>query len=288
MSKLKFKLKPFALILILLSIVFCLAGCSQVEYTTYINTDGTIDEYLNITLDQEILEQHGFNIEVEKLNIQTFAKSTAENLIANYEEKLLADYRQTNITEEEYNSYTNTIKAIEQNWKNNTYLIGLQFSNRESYNKYYQLLNTDNKNFTTEQIIEKKLTTTTYHYRVSNYAKYGLFGQIHQYYSTRYNTISNKPTLKYSYMVPSKRFHSNADSVTVDNNGNYIHTWNIESDNLDRQLYFYTTKANTGFWISICIVISLTATAVLCTIAIWKNEPNKTEPQDNEIQNIIE
>lgn len=285
MSKLKFKLKPFTFVLILLSIIFCLAGCSQVEYTTYINNDGTINEYLNITLDQKTLEQYSFNIEVEKLNIQTFAKNTAENLISEYEQSLLVEYQQTKLTQEEYNYYTKNISVIEQDWKNNSYLIGLQFNTRESYNKYYQLLNTDNKTFGSEQAVEKKFTTTTYYYRVSNYAKYGMFGKIHEYYSTRYNTISEKSALKYSYMVPSKRFHSNADSISIDNNGNYIHTWNIEPENLDRQLYFYTVKANTGFWISICIVISLIITGTLCIVAIWKSEPKKIETEENKSEN---
>ncbi len=285
MSKTRSKLKMFTFILMLISICFCLAGCSQVEYTTYINDNGTIDEYLTISLDSNTLTKHGFNIEVEKLNIQTFAQDTVKNLIAEYEQKLLQDYNQTNITSEEYENYTQTITLIEQPWQNNTYVIGIQFANRGAYNKYYQLLNTSGQSYSNEEIIKKPFYTKTYYYRVSNYAKYGLFAHINEYYSTRYNSISEKTTLKYSYMVPSRRFHSNADEISVDSNGNYIHTWNIESTNLDKQLYFYTTKANAGFWVSICIVISVTITTILCTIAIWAKQPKDNNTlQENENQ----
>ena len=274
MIKPKIKLKSCLLVLIFISICFCLAGCSQVSFTTSINDNGTVDECLTITLDEHLLRDNNFNVEVEKLNIKIFAKTTANNLITEYKQKLRQDLDKENITLEEYNNFSKSISCVEHDWQNNVYIIGLQFANSQSYTKYYQLLNTTNTKYSSEKTIEKALYTKTYYYQVSHYARYGLFGQIHQYYSNRYGNISQNSTLQYNYIVSSKRFHSNADVVTADNNGNYIHTWNIPSDNLDRQLYFYTKKANAGMWVTISITISLAITTILCIIAIWKSPSN--------------
>ena len=288
MKSKQFKVKKIALSILLVLICFCMCGCAQVNFVTYHNDDGTIQEYVYLAINEQALLNYGYNIDNVKLEIQSNSHLEAISLIEEYQNKLASEYRQNRILNEEYSTLYNGIKLLEQKWEGNEYIIGLQFENSSIYKKYYELLNGTTFSSNTRQI-EKLFYTKTYYYGTTNYGDYSIFNRIYNYYiNSVFATISpQEATLTYSYSVSSRRFHSDADQVSLDNNGNYIHIWKVEPNEPSQQIYFYTISANRSVWIISCLMISLLICAVLCTIGIFKYIKFKKDKNNNSnIENV--
>lgn len=279
----KIKFNTIALSIMFILICFCLCGCAQVNFVTYHNDDGTIQEYVYLTIDEQALSKHGYNVEASKMEIQSNSHLEAVNLIEAYRSKLVTLYQSQQISSDEYSILYNGVKLIEQKWENNEYIIGLQFDNSSIYQQYYELLNGATFSQNTKQI-EKPFYTKTYYYGTTNYGDYTIFNRIYSYYvNSRFNTISpQEAQLTYSYSVSSRRFHSNAEQVSMDSNGNYIHTWDVDPNQPAREIYFYTISANRSAWIIVCVLIGLAICAILCIIAIFKHIKAKNSDSSND------
>ena len=248
---------------------FCLCGCANVNFVTYHNDDGSIYEYVYLTIDDQALVNHGYNPDLVKVDIKTNSYIEASNLIKQYQSKLTAEYQTQSISNDKYTHLYGGVKILEQDWDGETYLIGLEFVDSTTYKKYYELLNGTIFNSNTKEI-EKLFYTKTYYYGTTNYGDYSIFNRIYNYYAnTIFSTISpQETTLNYSYSVSTRRFHSDADKTYLDSNGNYIHTWKVNPEAPARNIYFYTISANRSMWIVVCIGISLLACAILSIIGI--------------------
>ena len=265
------KLNTIALSIMLILLTFCLCGCAQVNFVTYHNDDGSIYEYVYLTLDEQSIVNYGYNLNNVKLEIQTNSHIEATNLINEYRDKIIHEYQSLQLSNDEYTTLYNGVKILEQDWNGGEYIIGLEFDSSSIYKKYYELLNGTTFNSNTKTI-EKLFYTKTYYYGTTNYGDYSIFNRIYNYYTnTVFSTISPQRTsLTYTYSVSTRRFHSDADQVNLDANGNYIHTWNVEPNNPARKIYFYTISANRSVWIIACIGIGLTVCAILGTIGTIK------------------
>ena len=79
-------------------------------------------------------------------------------------------------------------------------------------------------------------------------------------YYTQYDIYSSK--FNYTYVVPTSRLHSNANSITKKSNGYYYHTWQINANNIDEQnnsiiqIEYWTVTANKAVWYVITLLIS--------------------------------
>lgn len=279
-----FNLKKISLAIILILLCFCMCGCAQVNFVTYHNDDGSIHEYAHLSINEHKLTKLGYNINSVRMEIKTNSHIEANNLIDLYHTKVTYEYQTQQLTSNEYSSLYNGVTLMEQDWSNGEYAIGLSFINSTVYKKYYELLN--NVTFSSQpKVVEKLFYTKTYYYGTANYGDYSIFNRIYNYYS---NTIfaqisSQECNLTYSYSVDSKRFHSDADQITMDNNGKYLHSWNVSPNEPARQIYFYTISANRGVWLIACIGIGLTASIVLCIIGIIKHLKSKHKNNNNDI-----
>lgn len=280
------------LLCILLLICVCFTGCASVDFITYCNDDGTINEYVYISLDAEELNSYGYNITDVQAEIENYSENIVSSLISDYNYKLLQTYKSGEISFEEYDYFNNKlndikVSEIKSSWSDNSYIIGLQFKNSKIYKKYYQLLNniTNDEPSAEPLEIEKTFYTKTYYYGTVGYSDYSLFNQVYNHYALMFSDIPNEnTTLTYSYAINSRRYHSNADSILIDSNGNYIHTWNVNPNELDNQIYFYTLKANKSVWILLCIAIGLTICVILCIIGVIKlsiERKNKIEIEES-------
>ena len=103
------------------------------------------------------------------------------------------------------------------------------------------------------------------------------------------NIPNEKTSLYYSYAMDSKRYHSNADSITLDSNGKYIHTWEVHPDELEKQIYFYTIKANRGAWLLACISIGSGISLILCLTGVFKLKQSKknSDPSNTDVEREI-
>lgn len=269
--KTKSNFKFITLSIILLLICFTLSGCAQVNFITYLNSNGTINEYVYLVLDSNALMTHGYNPLEVKNSIRLNSQNIANNLLTEYQSKLAAAYSRQEISLQEFNEFNNGVAVIEHNWENDEYIIGLQFENATVYRQYYRLLDSQSSktSFENSKIIEKAFYTKTYYYGSTGYSDYSIFNSIYNYYTqTVFHDISpQEASLNYSYAVNSSRFHSNADSVSMDINGNYLHTWNVNPEE-EREIYFYTITANRSMWIIVCLIIGLTISLILCIIGL--------------------
>lgn len=280
-------LRSLALSCMLILICMLFVSCASVNFTTYYNDDGTINEYIHLTLSEEELSAHGYSPDLTRTKIQTSSNSVALKLINDYEQKLLQSYEKNEISLEQYSHFSGAVLKVEQEWQNNTYIIGLQFKDTQTYRKYYQLLNNlpDTTNSTKPIKKEKKFYTKTYYYGTVGYNDYNLFNEVYREYSLMFSNMPNeKATLYYSYVMDGKRYHSNADSVSIDSNGKYIHTWEVQPDDLEKQIYFYTIKANRGAWLITCLAIGLGICLILCLIGILKSRQCKKKNLEPEIE----
>lgn len=286
------KLKLITLILILPLICFFCVGCSQVDFVTYHNDDGTISEYVYINVDSTELIKYGYNPLKTMADIKDDSNALLSTILNDYNAKLLDELRQKSITAQDYSYYSNGISRLERDWDNGQYIIGLQFQDSKVYKKYYQVLNGQDQAIDTIEETKKTFYTKTYYYGTVGYDDYNLYNTIHQYYINYFKNIpQSENSLLYSYQVSSSRFHSNADYVQQDRNGNYIHTWRVNPDETNKEIYFYTIKANRSIWIIVCISISLTLTIILVIISMLKVKANKNKPlvdSNNEDIDIIE
>lgn len=284
----KMKFNTIALSIMLVLICFCLCGCTQVNFVTYHNDDGTIHEYVYLTIDEQALSSYGYNIASVKLEIQSNSHLEAVNLIEDYRNKLVTLYQSQHISSDEYSILYNGVKLIEQKWEDNEYIIGLQFDNSTIYQRYYELLNGATFSQNTKQI-KKPFYTKTYYYGTTNYGDYTIFNRIYGYYvNSKFNTISpHEAELTYSYSVSSSRFHSNAEQVSMDSNGNYIHTWDVDPNQPAREIYFYTISANRSAWIITCVLIGLLVCSILCIVAIFKYLKDKNSPSNDNLEDGI-
>lgn len=277
-------LNIFALAIMLILLCICLCGCANVNFVTYHNQDGSIHEYVNLVIDENELTKLGYNINNVKMEIKTNSHYEANSLIDLYHNKITHEYQSQRLTNDEYTLYYNGISLIEQDWNNGEYLIGLSFNNSAIYKKYYELLNGISFN-TQPKVVEKLFYTKTYYYGTTNYGDYSIFNRIYNYYAnTTFSSISpQKANLTYSYSVDTRRFHSDADQINMDSNGNYIHTWNVSPNEPARKICFYTISANRSMWLISCIGIGLLASIILCLIGIIKYLKNKndTKPENN-------
>lgn len=276
MTKTKHKFNRIILSIMLVLLMFLLCGCASVNFVTYHSDDGSIQEYVYITLDKQALLSHGYNIASVQFEIKSNSYQQATTLVQEYRNKLEIEYHSNILTNYEYTELYNGIKVIEQDWSDCKYTIGLHFNSSTIYKKYYELLN--DVTFTSNPKQVKKLFyTKSYYYGTTNYGDYSIFNTIYNYYNnTMFASISPQQTsLTYSYSVSTRRFHSDADQVQMDNNGNYIHTWNVDPSNPARQICFYTITANRSVWILTAVGISLATCLVLCIVGVILHKKHK-------------
>jgi len=284
MKKKNTYLKIIGFLIMVISLSICLCGCSEVNFVTYHNSDGTIQEYVYLIVDDDILRQHGYQPNQAKIEIRTHAHSEATQLLEEYQNKIILQYQNKTIDSNEYTSLFDGVKVIEQDWEDSKYIIGFEYKSSTIYKKYYELMNNASFNNNTKEI-KKLFYTKTYYYGTANYSDYSIFNRVYDYYAnSKFSNISPEETnLTYSYTVSTKRFHSDADKVTLDSNGNYIHTWNINPNEPARPIYFYTISANRSMWILVCIGIGLLTTAALGIIGLIiyckNNKINKNNSQ---------
>ena len=266
---------------LLISLCLCLCGCAEVNFVTYHNSDGSIQEYVFIAIDEQTLINNGYNPNTVKAQIKSDCYIEASNLLDDYRNKLLLQYQQQQISNSKYTILYDGIKIIEQPWEDNEYVIGLQFDNLTIYKKYYNLLNGSTLGNNSKEV-KKLFYTKTYYYGTANYGDYSIFNRIYNYYSsTVFHSISPQQTnLTYSYSVSTRRFHSDADSVNMDTNGNYIHTWKIDPNEPGRKIMFYTISANRGMWIASATAVGLLVCLVIGIIGLIEYLKNKNNLND--------
>ena len=96
MKSKKSSLNITLLSIMLILICFCLCGCANVNFVTYHNNDGSIHEYVYLTIDEQLLQKHGYDVDEQQ--IRAAAKHIfdggGQNLQSEYERDFYSQMEQ--------------------------------------------------------------------------------------------------------------------------------------------------------------------------------------------------
>ena len=265
-------------LLVVVTISFC--ACSSVRTMTVTNADGTIDELVYISLDTQALIDAGYdNLDIESMqtDITTTAMREASNIVDNFKQSiddLLAfNFTMDFKTRTDLLNIRDGLEVVTSSWQDNTYVIGLRFSDINVYRYYYNITEEAEVQPTNE---EHFLYTKVIYSGLNMYVNYSdLYLKLNQEFSAKYpEFIENENELLYTYVTESRREHSDADFVTrLD--GNYYHTWIVDGDNLGNEITLYYNIANRGNCILLCIGISIVVCGVLLIIGLIVDKHKK-------------
>ena len=254
----------------------CLSACSEVRAMTMTNEDGTIDELIYVTLNQEEIENSGYNLDEIKQRIETNSMNEANRIVSSF--NLRIQIALSTITDEEtrqvLQSYYDGIAVVGNVWEENTYVIGIRFEDIDVYRYYYNIT----ENSTGYSDIEEHFLYNTVYYNSTNlYADYhDLYDRLSSYYSSYYPDLvdSENNQLLYTYVTDLHREHSNADYVSrID--GLYYHTWVIDPNNIEENIVIYYNLANQANCLLVCLAVGLGVLSILGIIALIINKKRK-------------
>ncbi len=297
-------------LLLILCVCFIFSGCSNLGGVELMqNADGSVVESYYVPFPKaEILNWAQENYINPPEKISTILRHV-KNDYDEYFSDLISEYKQ-NV--DENNNYTQSEKeelkngiSFESNLLDDNILRGiddyivyqLNFSNSSCYKSFKNLtpelsenkvvINENNiltktnriqKDPLLDKMVESSLTLGK---QLINKIEERMKNEIG---TIRWNNLRNtlnfaecSNNFEYTYVVPTARLKSNADSIEK-NDGYYYHTWKIPFDNLDEngdsivKIEYWTTTANRWIW----YVFSLTgAMVVICIVAIYGKIKNQ-------------
>ena len=266
-------------LLVVVTISFC--ACSSVRTMTVTNTDGTIDELVYISLDTQALIDAGYdNLDIESMqtDITTTAMREASNIVDNFKQSiddLLAfNFTMDFKTRTDLLNIRDGLEVVTSSWQDNTYVIGLRFSDINVYRYYYNITEEAEVQPTNE---EHFLYTKVIYSGLNMYVNYSdLYLKLNQEFSAKYPEFidSSSNELLYTYVTDLRREHSDADYVTY-MDGKYYHTWIVDGNNLGEEITLYYNIANRGNCILLCIGISILVCGVLLIIGLIVDKHKK-------------
>lgn len=265
-------------LLVVVTISFC--ACSSVRTMTVTNADGTIDELVYISLDtQALIDADYDNLDIESMqtDITTTAMREASNIVDNFKQSiddLLAfNFTMDFKTRTDLLNIRDGLEVVTSSWQDNTYVIGLRFSDINVYRYYYNITEEAEVQPTNE---EHFLYTKVIYSGLNMYVNYSdLYLRLNQEFSAKYpEFIENENELLYTYVTESRREHSDADFITK-LDGNYYHTWIVDGNNLGEEITLYYNIANRGNCILLCIGISILVCGVLLIIGLIVDKHKK-------------
>lgn len=265
--KMKNKIIKLSFVFMLLISATTFSACAQVRAMTITNQDDTIDELVSVSLDQVAIVDAGYNITSVKNDIETNSLSIAEDMKNELNLRVAKDMlTATTETKKILLDFKDGISVVKSSWENNTYVIGIRFKNIDIYKYYYDI--TDNQKVEMQRE-EHFFYDKVYYYASTMYVKHNaLYNSCYNYFSAKYPNLIESETneLLYSYKTDLRRQHSDADYITY-NNGEYYHTWVVDSDNLDEPIMLYYNIANPENYIIISLGITFGLAIVLGEVA---------------------
>ena len=137
----------------LLVVVFCLSACSSVRAMTVTNEDGSIDELVYVSLNEEEIINAGYTLDEMKNRISVSSMNEAQQIVYNLNLKISIDIATTSDSEtiSILNSFKNGIEVVGNTWQDDMYVIGIRFKNSDIYRYYYNITNNSSSKTYTEK-----------------------------------------------------------------------------------------------------------------------------------------
>lgn len=294
------------IILAVLMLCFVFSGCSYSGAGLVQNSDGTIVEYYYIPFPEKEFYLNG--VSLSKIN-EVLADVKRE-MDLNFFAKRMDDYYKRIEESEEYTlsqkeklvsgvKYSSNLSQIDSVARGyiDTVQYTVTFDNSTCYKEFKSANSqisekkevvTERNFFTTttrvvkdpifECAFNETLKTGEYFINLINTKMEEHFGQTfwnHLKIKLNYDEYSSK--FNYSYVVPTARIHSTASSVQRGNDGYYYHTWeiNLNQENMDVNIEYWTTTANKEVWYLTFLLISGTVAGLVYFVAKRKGSSDK-------------
>lgn len=265
MAKTKFKQLLIVFLLLVTAVCFC--ACGEVNSRIIVKENGSIEEVVTITYDNEKIKQAGYT-SAQILELKEQVKADAETVGKNMN-KALNDKVDAKIlttadkeTVEILKSYYNGISMFDGS-NENVYSVKVVFKNYDVY-KFYYNISEDAK--TEKKVEEHFFYSKVYWYGGTMYMRHReLYDTLKSLYEEKYSNLINheENKLTYTYVCDLRREHSNADYIEKGEDG-YYHTWVIDKEQATEQtIMFYYNIANSGNWILVCILITVVVTLIM-------------------------
>lgn len=271
----KSKLYRILFCVVLLLVVLCLSACASVRSMTVTNEDGTIDELVYVTLQENEILSAGYSVEEIKSKISSSSLNEARQIVNNFNLKVSLDILNSSDqdTIKTLNSFLNGIDVVGDKWEENTYVIGLRFKNMDVYSYYYGITSESTAKIETQShFFYDKIS----YYGTSTFVSYSdLYERLNAYYTSNYPNLVNSENneLLYTYITDLSREHSDADYITK-MDGKYYHTWVIDPDNMSEELVLYYNIANKSNCLIVLIGVGVAVSLILLLIAVLINKKN--------------
>lgn len=274
-------------LLLFIMVGFC--GCADINYATIKNEDGQITETVTAILDSEYFNQQNKPLpskqEILYISRLSMKAKYDEYLSTCSAEIIKYEMEQDFETATLYRELAKAVTVYEPFFVENNYYAKIEFANTTAYCLFY---NMTEQHFVQQETQTNFLTNKIYFkgnlsYSINN-GLYSLLKNDLKNYFPKFNEDS--ATLSYSYMAPARRYHSNADYIKQTEQG-YLHTWNVDKNNQDKEIYFYLVRANRNVLYLIAIIISLIVAIILSIIVLIKfilrhNKNNLTQSSQQE------
>ena len=259
--------------------VSLLGGCGAVDYQLIINSNGVITERIYLPVDHQYFYEQGFS-EVEfalvRNQVVTLAKSEMNARKEQFNQKVDAD---DSILPENKELLKSRVEV--KQYYNNEYVV-LEFNYANSSVRTY-FYNAEDAEPTEPKVENNFFTTKTTTSSKTVFASTVSGEPITSYMRTQFENIVHsvnpeltlpKTELTYTYVTPQSRLHSDADRIEMQD-GYYMHIWDIEEDNLEREINLYFVNARTEVWYALLLGGSLLATGIMFLVYFIKKKKNK-------------
>lgn len=269
---LKRKILNFMICCMLMVSAIFFSSCSNINVTTKINNDGTIDELVYVKVDDKDLISQGYtteNILTLKNDIQEIGTNVCENICDNFNLRVQTDILLSSSVQETavLTSFVNGISIVRDNLNQDGFTFGIRFKNPDVYKYYYNITQTQSPTYKSEKHF---LYTKFYYYGLTMYVDYtSLYNNIKTQLVENYPDIvaNNTATLSYTYETDSRREHSDADFI-YSQNGKYYHVWSVDANDFSKPVMIYYNIANSGNCILLCVGVTVMICGILIIIAL--------------------
>lgn len=270
-----------------------LCGCGDVSYTFVTKYDGSIEEEYAFSINTDELGTGAGEIMASIAEKLTLLKQNYLNDFFVKVENSDLSAEQKNLYLESYSCYANQHQESEKVF---TYYFGFNYSSRVVYEFAWDINSNDEDeknnleyeyNFLTYNIIQKTKTKFGAPVKIDNdttvpLGKY-LWDYAYDLVKTKSGTVVannlTKPTFVYNYVTTSSRLHSSADRIYNDR-GYYVHSFNVEYDTVEKDIYFYQTEARREIWYSIILGVSIITVSLIFLVDNIR-EKNKIKNKEN-------
>lgn len=266
------------LCLILLCTVFLFAGCATIEYDRIVLEDGTILDAVSVKLDNQKIENAGFNVNDAKEGVKTKMSNYLLQVVNTFKA------REDGLSSiEKYAVLNNLTYSVTEN---NDYIIAsIKFKNYNTFKYFYGLHlveDTDkNEPDKVEEFLINKYVNTGKTIFSTDDAKY-ITNDFIAYFDNKFSL--DDTNLSYVFGTSEDKLYSNAN-YQYSLNGINFHQWII--NDINQEISTYTIVPKPVNWYLLALSLTFVLIVILYVISLFTKKKSNKQLTIKDVENII-